>query len=642
MCGIVGKLNLDGRPVNPELLVAMARMVAHRGPDDEGLFCRGPVGLAHRRLSIVDLSPAGHQPMSNEDGQLWITYNGEIYNFPELRQSLIQKGYRFRSGTDTEVILNLYAEYGVECLAYLRGFFAFAVWDARQRRLFAARDRVGKKPFFYYHNSETFLFASEIKSILQDPDVRSRPDFNAIHNYLTYQYVPSPWSAFAGIRKLPPAHYLLLENGHVKIERYWRLDYSCKVRLSEKAAAEALLEHLREAVRLRMISDVPLGAFLSGGIDSSAIVALMSEISHGPVKTFSIGFEEAPYNELAYARMVAQRFHTDHQEFVVKPQAVEVLPQIVWHYNEPFADSSAIPTYYLAQMTRRAVTVALNGDGGDESFAGYDRYAAAQLAHYYDRVPAALRKTVERVLLSILPEGRPSRSWVGRARRFLAALCRAPACRYGRWIAHFNADHKDELYSPDFKAQVSGWDADAVIERLFKVSTAPDILEVILDTDVQTYLPDDLLVKVDVATMAHSLEARSPFLDHVLMEFAASLPADFKIRHLSKKYILKKALSGLLPREILHRPKMGFGVPINDWFRTDLKGMTYDVLLSKTARSRGYFNPQFIQRMIDEHVTGARQWHYQLWNLLLLELWHRAFIDTAAGPSTSARSADES
>ena len=628
MCGIAGKVNLDGRPVDTGRLAAMARALAHRGPDDEGVYADGPVGLAHRRLSIVDLSPAGHQPMSDADGRLWVTFNGEIYNFQELRAELQARGYRFRSRTDTEVLLYLYAEYGVECLSKLRGFFAFALWDAPRRRLFAARDRLGKKPFYYYHDGRTFTFASEAKGLLQDPEVTPRPDLTAIHHYLTYQYVPSPWSAFAGVRKLPPAHYLVLEGGALRVARYWELDYRRKLRLSEAEAAEALLEHLREAVRLRLISDVPLGAFLSGGVDSSAVVALMSQVSGAPVKTFSIGFEEAEYNELAYARLVARRFGTEHQEFIVKPEVVEVLPRLVWHYNEPFADSSAIPTYYLARMTRQSVTVALNGDAGDENFAGYERYLAVRLAHQYDRLPAVLRRGLLGALRGVLP--RRPRGWLGKGHRFLDALARDPGRRYCYWIAHFNREDKEQLYTPEFKAQVNGVDAEDWVIKLFNASKAPDIVDAILDVDVRSYLPDDLLVKVDVATMAHSLEARSPLLDHVLMEFVASLPAHFKLRRWTKKYIFKKALEGLLPAEVLHRPKMGFGVPIDHWFRHELKAMAGDVLLSATARQRGYFNPDFVRRMIDEHAAGTRRWHPQLWNLLLLELWHRMFIDRPA------------
>lgn len=630
MCGVAGKLNLDGRPVDPEQLTAMAQLLAHRGPDDQGVYVDGPLGLAHRRLSILDLSPAGHQPMGSEDGRLWITFNGEIYNFLELRRMLESKGYRFRSRTDTEVLLYLYAEYGPECLRHLRGFFAFALWDAGRRRLFAARDRLGKKPFFYYFDGRTFLFASEIKSLLQDPAVVARPDIQAIHHYLTYQYVPSPWSAFEGIRKLPPAHYLILEDGHLSTARYWQLDYRRKVPMSEPAAAEALLDHLREAVRLRLISDVPVGAFLSGGIDSSAVVAMMSQVSNAPVKTFSIGFEEADYNELAYARKVADKFGTEHQEFVVKPQAVEILPKLVWHYNEPFADSSAIPTYYLARMTRARVTVALNGDAGDENFAGYDRYAGARLAHYYDQIPAPLRRSFEAACRKLLPASANPRGWISKGRRFVESMSGDPARRYCRWVSHFSPDQKAALYSPAFRAQLNGFDSEQILIDRLHGSSASNIVEVILDADVQTYLPDDLLVKVDVATMAHSLEARSPLLDHVLMEFAASLPVDFKLRRFTKKYILKKALTGILPPEILHRPKMGFGVPIDHWFRHDLKSMTYDILLSESCRSRGYFDPTFVRRMVDEHVAGTARWHHQLWNLLLLELWHRTFIDTMA------------
>jgi len=377
MCGIGGKLYFDSaRSVNPTLLDRMNAVLAHRGPDDGGVYHDGPIGLAHRRLSIIDLSPAGHQPMSNPSGTLWITFNGEIYNFLELRGELEHDGATFRSKTDTEVILALYERHGAECLRYLRGMFAFAIWDGQTRTLFLARDRLGKKPLYYYQDAKQFLFASEPKGILQDPEVPVEPDLEAIHHYLTYGYIPSPYSAFKGFRKIPPAHYLIIREGRVHLERYWQLRYHPKLQMTEAELREELLTRLREAVRLRMISDVPLGAFLSGGIDSSTVVALMSECSSGPVKTFSIGFEEERYNELPYARLVAERYGTDHHEFVVKPEAIKILPELVWHYNEPYADSSAIPTYYLSKMTREHVTVALNGDAGDENFAGYERYLA--------------------------------------------------------------------------------------------------------------------------------------------------------------------------------------------------------------------------------------------------------------------------
>jgi asparagine synthase (glutamine-hydrolysing) len=627
MCGIGGKLFFDlSRKVDPSLLEAMNKVLAHRGPDDAGIYHEGPVGLAHRRLSIIDLSPAGHQPMSNPGGTLWITYNGEIYNFLELRQALEGQGVVFRSKTDTEVILALYERHGVDCLRYLRGMFALAIWDWRNHTLFLARDRLGKKPLYYYHDPEKFLFASEPKGILQDPEVPVAADLEAIHHYLSFGYVPSPYSAFRGFRKLPPAHYVLVRDGKLHLERYWRLSYRPKLHTAEAALCEELLAHLREVVRLRMISDVPLGAFLSGGIDSSAVVALMSERSSRAVKTFSIGFEEEAYNELSYARLVADRYGTDHHEFIVKPDAVAILPDLVWHYNEPYADSSAIATYYLAKMTREHVTVALNGDAGDENFAGYERYFANQLAARYDQLPSLARRPLEWGVRA-LPEVGPFRGIYRRTKRFFAAIREEPKRRYARWIVFFPNALKAELYTRAFREAAAGSDSIELLLATYAAVNADDFVDATLGVDVAHYLPDDLLVKVDIASMAHSLEARSPMVDHVFMEFAASIPSGLKLRGGSRKYIFKRAVRGLLPDAVIDRPKMGFGVPIDRWFRRELREMAYDTLLARRCRDRGLFEVEAVRRLLDEHMTGRAEWHPHLWALLFLELWFQRFID---------------
>jgi asparagine synthase (glutamine-hydrolysing) len=640
MCGIVGKITYDGTPIEPGLIKKMCATLAHRGPDDEGVWIshkdpgdgknftsnRLQVGLGHRRLSIIDLTEAGHQPMPNEDRSLWISYNGEIYNFLELRSQLESKGHLFSSATDTEVILHLYEEYGDRCVNHLRGMFAFAIWDKKQQRLLLARDRLGKKPLFYYADSKKFLFASEIKAILADPEINVSPDLTALHHYLTYQYIPSPFSAFKGIKKLPPGHILTLENGVIRISRYWKLSYSYKQDRKEEEWLEIIIEKLKEAVGLRMVSDVPLGAFLSGGIDSSAVVALMAQLSPTPIKTFSIGFEEKEYNELAYARLVAQRYQTEHHEFIVRPNAIEILPKLIWHYNEPFADSSAIPTYYLAKMTREYVTVALNGDAGDENFAGYDRYVANKLATWYDYLPGILWSKISK-LTDILPYSTDPRSFLRRVKRFLEALAEPRERRYGRWVIHFSNYMKEGLYTQEFKELVAGIDSMTLLEHWYASSDAPDFIDATLSVDVNSYLPDDLLVKVDIASMAHSLEARSPFLDHEFMELVAQIPSSLKLKGRNKKYILKKALASLIPAEILNRPKMGFGVPIDHWFRKELKEMAYDILLDNRSLQRGYFNRNYIKQMLDEHSQSYRNWHFLLWNLLILELWHRMFID---------------
>ncbi|MBM4195264.1 MAG: asparagine synthase (glutamine-hydrolyzing) [Gemmatimonadetes bacterium] len=542
MCGIAGKLYFDpARPVEPALLERMHKVIEHRGPDDAGVYHDGPIGLVNRRLAIIDLSAAGHGPMPNARGDVWITYNGEVYNFQALRAELEAEGVRFRSRTDTEVVLALYERDGVDCLRRLRGMFAFAIWDARTRTLFLARDRAGKKPLVYYQDRERFLFASEPKSILEDPDVPVAADTEAVHHYLTYGYVPSPHSAFRGFRKLPPAHYALVRDGRLTVERYWTLRYEPKPRLTEDEWCERIVGEMREAVRLRMIADVPLGAFLSGGIDSSAVVALMAEMSSQPVKTFSIGFEEKAYNELPYARAIASRFGTEHHEFIVKPDAVEILPDLVWHYGEPYADSSAIPTWYLAKMTRQHVTVALNGDAGDENFAGYERYAANQLATRFDRLPAALRRGLEVAARGVPDRGHP-RGLYRRGRRFLGAIAQEPARRAARWIEMFSNNWKRELYTPEFARAVGTHDSVELLVAAFRSANGAAFVDAMLAADVALYLPDDLLVKVDIASMAHSLEARSPLVDHRMMELAASIPPELKLRGRTTKYIFKRAL----------------------------------------------------------------------------------------------------
>ncbi len=606
-------------------------VLAYRGPDDAGVYCDGPVGLAHRRLSIIDLTPAGHQPMSNARGDVWITYNGEVYNFLELRAELEREGVLFRSRTDTEVILALYERYGKDCVRRLRGMFAFAIWDGRNRSLFLARDRLGKKPLFYYHDGEKFLFASEPKAILQDSTVPVEVDRSAIHHYLAFGYVPSPLSAFQGFQKLPPAHCALVQDGKMYVERYWDLSYATKLTLKEDELCEQILANLREAVRLRMISDVPVGAFLSGGIDSSTVVALMSEYSSGPVKTFSIGFEEEAYNELPYARMVAERYATDHHEFIVKPDAMAILPDLVWHYNEPYADSSAIPTYYLAKMTRQHVTVALNGDAGDENFAGYERYLGLKLAMWFDRLPYAVKHGIELAANKLPDIGHP-RGLYRRGRRFLSAESQEPRRRYLQWVGFFTNAWKTKLYTPEFAESMRGFDSADLLVQAFERARGADFVDATLCADIQMYLPDDLLVKVDIASMAHSLEARSPMVDHRFMEFAASIPSSFKLRGRTKKYILKRAVRPLLPAAVIDRPKMGFGVPIRRWFQEELRDLAYDTILGKRSLERGLFRRPYLQRLLDEHMSGAAGWHPQLWCLLMLELWFQRFIDQRGAP----------
>ena len=630
MCGIVGRFNFrEGVPLGRNLIERMVEYLLHRGPDGKGVFQEGPIGLGHRRLNVIDLTPAAQQPMVTEDGNYRITYNGEIYNFKELRSDLERLGYRFRSASDTEVVLKAYQEYGIRSLEYLRGMFALAIWDQRNRSLFLARDRIGKKPLYYWLDKHGIAFASEPKAFLGDPCFRPEPNLNSLHHYLIYHCVPGSLSAFQGVQKLKPGHFLFVKDGRVKEERYWKLSYSNKFKGTFVEAVEEIKSLLDEAVRIRLISDVPLGAFLSGGIDSSAIVGMMANEGVSPLKTFSIGFGDDRYNELHYARLIAKKYETDHQEFIVTPKAKDILEKLVWHYNEPYADSSAIPTFYLARLAKEHITVALNGDGGDESFGGYDRYVASVMAGIYDGIPEKIKHAfgwLRPVLLKIIRSQNLG--------RFFDALSDQPIRRYVRWVCHFDPFLHEHLLTDEFLKNSIQSDPINYFEQFYKHSDAREFVERIMDIDVNTYLPDDLLVKVDIATMASGLEGRSPFLDHKLMEFCSGLPGHFKVRGLQKKYILKKATQLLLPHEIINRPKMGFGVPIERWFREDLKEMAFDILLSERSLKRGYFQVKTIRRILEEHVSGIRAWHYQIWNLLMLELWYRMFIDGDAGETT--------
>jgi asparagine synthase (glutamine-hydrolysing) len=629
MCGICGFVFEDpARPAPADVLDRMTDRLAHRGPDDRGVFAEPGAGLGHRRLSILDLSPAGHQPMASEDGDRLIVFNGEIYNFGELRAGLEGRGHVFRSRSDTEVLLRLYEERGAACLAELRGMFAFAVWERRRRRLFLARDRVGKKPLVYAARGGDLAFASELSSLVEAPGFTRSVDRVALHHYLTYQFVPAPWTIWEGARKLPAAHTLVWEGGRTRVERYWDLHYVPKLRLGSPAAyAERFLAIFRDAVRERLVSDVPLGAFLSGGIDSSAVVAMMSLAGAAPVRTFSIGFSERDYDEVRYARLVAERYGTEHRELVVEPRALEVLPQLVRHYGEPFGDSSAVPTWYVSKLTREHVTVALSGDGGDEAFAGYQRYLADRLIAAYLLLPAALREGLLRRAIEALPGPRRPRGFVGRLKRFVATADRSRERQYVRYLCIFTNQAKEELYAPGFAASLGGVDAVGLVERLYREADGASFLDRTLSVDVHSYLPDDILVKVDIAGMGNSLETRAPFLDHRLLEFAAACPPELKLRRLTGKYLVKRALGPYLPREVIRRRKMGFGMPVAEWFRGELRQPAADLLLSARALQRGIFRREAVERLIAEHGRRDADHGYRLWVLLFLELWFREFVD---------------
>jgi asparagine synthase (glutamine-hydrolysing) len=626
MCGIAGMVRGRDRVADEGLLRRMCDAIRHRGPDEDGYYLNGRVGLGMRRLAIIDLAH-GQQPITNEDRTVWIVFNGEIYNYKELRQRLEDAGHRFETNSDTEAIVHAYEQYGADCPKHLRGMFAFAIWDETKEELFLARDRVGKKPILYAHLGDELIFGSEFSALLLHPAVSRDVRPEAIHAYLSFMCVPAPLTAYRQINKLEPGHSLrFTRNGEVKIERYWTPDFTRKTKLTEEEAGARAIELLREAVRVRLMSEVPLGAFLSGGIDSSTVVALMSEASGEPVKTFSIGFEEQDFSELHHARRIAEHVGAEHHEFIVRPDALEVLPMLVEHYGEPYADSSAIPTYYVARETRRHVTVALNGDGGDECFAGYERYAALRLAERYRRLPNLLRQRVIEQAVNLLPSSELRRSRVRDLKRFLHAASLPTVERYARWVSVLDRGTKENLYAPEFRRQVNGHDATHWLAPWFARVNGGGVVDAALLADTMTYLPNDLLVKVDIATMAVSLEARSPFLDHHVIEFAASLPEKYKLRGLTTKYLLKRVLRQLLPTENLDRRKMGFGVPIGPWLRGRLAPFLRETLLSERSLRRGLFQPERLTRLVEEHTTGQRDHAHQLWTLLMLELWFQRFI----------------
>lgn len=649
MCGICGNIDFKSG-VRAQSIKRMCHVLAHRGPDDEGMvLIRGDtffevkkpfatysdgngfeVGLGHRRLSIIDLSEAAHQPMCNEDGRIWIVFNGEIYNFQETREKLEKKGHSFKSKSDTEVILNAYEEWGVECLNHFRGMFAFAIWDSNLQRLFMARDRLGKKPLVYFHQNDHFAFASEIKALLQLSAIEKKVNGCAIHQYLTYQYVPSPETIFEGIKKLPPAHYLLYDrNGILKVERYWKLNFNkgFQTYSDVKELEDRIRTGLEESVKLRLISDVPLGAFLSGGVDSSLIVGIMAKLSRDPVKTFSIGFEEEEFDELSYARLISNHFATEHHEFIVKPNAIEVLPKLVWHYNEPFADSSAIPTYYVAKMTKDYVKVVLTGDAGDENFAGYPRYLRSKWLIFFLKLPKKLRRDFLPPFLRMIAQFHWREKTFNRLAAYIESVSSNQARNYAEQVKIFNAGEKESLYSPEFLEAVGGIDSFGYLLSKFEEAKTDNLIEQLLYLDINTYLPEDLLVKMDIATMANSLEARVPFLDHQLMEFIATIPSRLKLKGTVTKYILKRAFSDFLPQSILTRKKMGFGVPVARWFRNELKDYIYEILLDRKTLNRGFFRKEGIERLLNDHITLRYDHSAKIWALLFLEIWFRVFID---------------
>ena len=622
MCGICGIVEFGRQSDIPgDVVHRMNQTMIHRGPDDGGVFVGPGVGLGHRRLSIIDLA-GGHQPMSNEDGTVWVLLNGEIYNYPELRAELAQRGHKFATKSDTEAIVHLYEDLAEGCFARLQGMFSIAIWDSRSRKLVLARDRVGKKPLFYAADPERILFGSELKALLAGDSLSRRIDEQALSDYFSFGYIPAPKTIYRSVRKVMPGHYLVASAAGTRETCYWDLSFANVRQQSEEEWGEQLRHQLCEATRIRLMSDVPLGAFLSGGIDSSSVVAMMSHLMKRAVTTCSIGFQEEKYNESEYARQVSTLFSTEHHEEIVEPNAIEIVDKLAWHYDEPFADSSAIPTYYVSKIARGQVTVALGGDGGDESFAGYRRY---KLDYYENRlrsyVPAALR----RGLFGPLGRWYPAMAWAPRmfrAKATLESLSRSPLEGYFNSISYFRPNDKARLLTADFRKQLGGYDSLDLFRRYYDQADTDDPLSKIQYVDVKTYLTDDILTKVDRASMAVSLEVRAPFLDHKLLELAASMPSSLKLRNGVGKFILKKSLEPVLPRNILYRPKQGFAIPLDVWFRRELKELGQSIIVETDD---GILDRNFLARIWNQHQKGLYDRSALLWSVLMFRKWRQTF-----------------
>ena len=632
MCGICGVLHLDGAPIPPPALRDMTDAVAHRGPDAEGLIMlprdgergRARVGLGHRRLAIIDLSPAGAQPMTNEDETLWVVLNGEIYNYRALRTTL-EARHPFKSQSDTEVILHLYEERGEDCVRELDGMFAFALWDARRERLLLARDRAGKKPLFYAATPQAFVFGSEVKAVLRHPAVPATPALESIPHYFAFGYAPPGDTFYRGIAELPPAHWMTVAAGQAPtVRRYWSHPAPGGVSspVVQAEAVSTVRELVTAAVAKRLIADVPLGAFLSGGMDSSVVVAVMSRLTGAPVRTFSLGFAgDAQFDETPYARAVAQHLGSDHTDFIVEPKAVDLVERLVHHHDGPFGDSSAIPTFLVSELARRDVTVALNGDGGDEVFAGYPRFQGALAAELLPRPLARVGRAIARRL----PEPRGYHHPLRRAQRFFGAAALPLLPRLREWTSVFGAD-LGRLLRPELRAAVAGLDFPA---EVVAQAAAGSALRRVLYVNFTTYLPGDLLVKMDRTSMAHGLETRSPLLDTALIEYVAGLPDRFKLRGTTTKWIFKRAFADMLPPAILARPKRGFGVPLGAWFRADLRDYLRDALTTPGARAGAYVDPAYVRTLVDEHLQARHDHGHRLWALLTFELWLRGMTRSA-------------
>ena len=629
MCGICGWI---GNKIDEKVIKKMMGALSHRGPDDEGYYKwevgsgKWEVGLGHRRLSIIDLE-TGKQPIHNEDKSIWIVFNGEIYNFLELREELREKGHQFYTNSDTEVIVHLYEDLGQDCVRKLNGMFAFGLWDQREERLLLVRDRLGIKPLHYAEVDGQLVFASEIKALLKHPAVKREIDLLSLSKYLTFEYVPAPNTIFKGIRKLLPGHLLIWEKGRIATKQYWKLSFSTEhgARSTEQII-ERLLELLKASVKRQLISDVPLGAFLSGGIDSSSIAAFMSELVPGQVKTFCIGFEDSSFDESNYAAEVARCLGCEHHQEILSPKkALDLVPKIADILDEPFGDASIIPTYLLSEFTRKHVKVSLSGDGGDELFAGYPTYQAHRIAEFYLRLPQFIQRGIAG-LARRLPVSTANISLDFKAKRFVSGLGFPPEIRNYIWLGSFAPGEKENLFLSEVNEKLNQEDPFQEVREQLKGCDATNLLEKMLCLDMRFYLADDMLVKIDRASMANSLEGRVPFLDHTLVEFIAALPANLKLRGLTTKYILKKAMKKRLPKGIANRPKKGFGIPVARWIKGELKELVLDMFSPTKIKREGFFCPQYIDRLLTDHFKGRKDNRKLIWTLLVFELWHQKYM----------------
>jgi asparagine synthase (glutamine-hydrolysing) len=615
MCGITGKIYFDPlRNVDTSEIKRMTDSIIHRGPDDEGIYINNNIGLGFRRLSIIDLK-SGHQPLSNSDNSLWITFNGEIYNYRELRSNLAKMGYKFNTMTDTEVILNLYAKYGEDCLEYLRGMFAFVIWDDREKKLFGARDRFGIKPFYYYKDENQFVWGSEIKAILASEEIEKNVNLHSLDDYLTYGYIQKDRSIYSFINKIEPGHCFSikpLENTKLRIRKYWDIDFRPDYSKSTEEWIELLQNGFKESVKLRLVSDVPLGAFLSGGIDSSSVVAQMASVSDKPIQTFSMGFKESKYNELKYAKLVAQKYNTKHSEFIVEPESVGLLDKLVNAYDEPFADSSAIPTYYVSKFARQNVTVALSGDGGDELFAGYKRYNKMLKLHNRPMNYSAINKSIIKLLFKALPN-----SFAGKGLLYYLSLCSENLPAYQ---GIFKPYERKKMYTSEIVDLLDGKFSEMYkIDLISKMDF--DYITKMQATDIKTYLVDDILTKVDRVSMANSLEVRVPMLDHKFFELSANIPSSLKLNENGQKDIFKKAMAPFLPNQIIEHRKQGFAVPLSMWFKDELKEYISDTLLGHNSKISSIINRNYLVKLVKDHNVGMRDLSSKIWALLFLETW---------------------